>query len=688
MEKRVVVFLIVSLLIIFGWNYALEKMGMVPVPPETEELQQAEPGAAPAEGLREGVVGEPKVSAREEKESAIAETMGEETALASSAEQTIEVVTDLYRAELSNRGGVITSWELTQYAATLEEASPPVQLMYGEGRFKGPLSVKVADEALSKRLTDGLYQVERDFSRLDARHPIGHLTLTYRDPAAGLAVEKQLTFHYDSYVVDVQIRTEGISGGLDVGLGTNFGIVEWGEGFIGLIGPAYLIDEELEKETPDEEAVHTGDVRWVALQDKYFMSVLIPTDAGGTVIRKEADKVVSAALRYSTAGAAALRLYAGPKQFDTLKGLNVGLEDTIDFGWFIYGSWEMVRLVAKPLFHALRFLNEFTHNYGLAIILLTICIKLVFVPLQYKSYKSMKDMQVIQPKVQELQKKLKDDRERLNKELIKLYRDHKVNPVGGCLPMLLQMPVFIALFNILYMTIDLRQAPLILWISDLSIPDPFYVLPVLMGASMVLQQRIMPTTMDPTQAKMMLLLPVFLTFVFLNFAAGLVLYWFTNNVLTIAQQFITDRYIFKKPTFSSLTGAGSGGGGGPSEGNGKRGAEEGTPGKANSSSAAQAIKEPAVATGQKGSGKKKKKKGKVPGVTPGPAVGGDGQQSSESGHRGSGDQKVLTDSDTAPLSSEKGANDASVLDDGEGSSEVEEETTEKPIGGKDRPVES
>ncbi len=150
-----------------------------------------------------------------------------------------------------------------------------------------------------------------------------------------------------------------------------------------------------------------------------------------------------------------------------------------------------------------------------------------------------------------MQAKLKDDREHLNKELIKLYRDHKVNPVGGCLPILLQMPVFIALFNILYMTIDLRQAPFFLWITDLSVPDPFFVLPIVMGASMVLQQKIMPTTMDPTQAKMMLMLPVFLTFIFLNFPSGLVLYWLTNNVLTIAQQFITDRYIFKRPTFSS-----------------------------------------------------------------------------------------------------------------------------------------
>lgn len=159
----------------------------------------------------------------------------------------------------------------------------------------------------------------------------------------------------------------------------------------------------------------------------------------------------------------------------------------------------------------------------------------------------MKDMQLVQPKVQALQEKFKDDRDRLNKELIKLYRDHKVNPVGGCLPMFLQMPVFVALFNVLYMTIELRQAPFMLWVKDLSVPDPFYVLPIIMGATMVIQQKITPTTMDPMQAKVMLILPVMLTFLFLTFPAGLVLYWLTNNTLTILQQFVTDRYLLKKP---------------------------------------------------------------------------------------------------------------------------------------------
>jgi len=284
------------------------------------------------------------------------------------------------------------------------------------------------------------------------------------------------------------------------------------------------------------------------------MSVIIPPGATAALVRKEGDKLASAQVRFPAPDASmplALRLYAGPKEYETLKSLDVGLEDTIDFGWFIFGSWDIVKAVAKPLFAVLRFLHDYTRNYGIAIVLLTVGIKLLFAPLQYKSYKSMKEMQLLQPKVLALQTKYKDDRDRLNKELIKLYRDHKVNPVGGCLPMLLQMPVFVALFNVLYMTIELRQAPFLLWVTDLSMPDPYYVLPILMGVTMMIQQKITPTTMDPVQAKIMLLLPAFMTLLFLNFASGLVLYWFTNNLLTIGQQFVTDRYIYRQPTFST-----------------------------------------------------------------------------------------------------------------------------------------
>ncbi|MEP6933725.1 MAG: membrane protein insertase YidC, partial [Nitrospirota bacterium] len=302
----------------------------------------------------------------------------------------------------------------------------------------------------------------------------------------------------------------------------------------------------VDKETPDKELELKGAVQWVALQDKYFISVLMPKQGEAALVKTENPKVVTAGVRMAAstaASSATLQLYAGPKEYDTLRSLNVGLEDMIDFGWFIFGSWTVVKSVAKPIFYVLRFIHEYVHNYGVTIILLTVGIKLLFVPLQYKSYKSMKMMKAIQPKIAVLQEKHKGDRDRLNKELMKLYRDQKVNPLGSILPMILQMPVFISLFNVLYMSIDLRQAPFMLWVTDLSLQDPFYVLPIIMGATMFIQQKITPTTMDPTQAKIMLVLPIGMTFLFINFPAGLVLYWLTNNVLTISQQLITDRFL-------------------------------------------------------------------------------------------------------------------------------------------------
>ena len=549
MEKRVVVFLILSLAIIIGYDYVLKQAGIISPPAETDQ-RPASDSSTPKSPESAAPAADAKAAPDTPRTLTTTSTTGPNAAPveAASEEQTQEVVTDLFRAVFSSRGAVLTSWELKRYTTTDKDRPQPIQMVYHGGKFRKPLSLQATDPAITTQMNEGLYEIQRDFSTLDGTHPTGHLTFTYADPKTGLRSVKELTFHHDTYLVDIAVKTEGVTGPVDVALGTNFGIVEWGEGFIGLIGPATKVDDQIAKDAPDSEVERKGSVGWVALQDKYFVGVLIPNGASSAVIKKEGDKLFSAAVRYAASNsmAASMSLYAGPKEFDTLKSFNNGLEDTIDFGWFIYGSWGIVKAVAKPLFSVLRFINDYTHNYGVAIILLTVSIKLLFVPLQYKSYKSMKDMQLVQPKVAAIQAKYKDDRERLNKELIKLYRDHKVNPVGGCLPMVLQMPVFVALFNILYMTIDLRQAPFFLWITDLSAQDPYYVLPIIMGISMVIQQKIMPTTMDPTQAKIMLLLPAFMTLLFLSFPAGLVLYWLTNNVITITQQFVTDRYIFKR----------------------------------------------------------------------------------------------------------------------------------------------
>jgi YidC/Oxa1 family membrane protein insertase len=557
MEKRVIVFLVLSLTIIFGYEYVLKEFGLLPPPPATSDTTEPSTNQpAPPPGTQPTTESSgPQAGETQSLKKTASGVTSPPPGTGPSATDTVDVETNLFRAKFSTRGAAITSWELKRYR-TDSSAGPAVQLVRQGSNFAGPLAIKTEDAALSKELLEGVYRVEKDFTSLDQSHPTGHLTFVYENAATGLKLEKQLTFHADSYVVDIALKEQGLDGSVNIGLGTNFGIVEWGDGFIGLIGSASLVDDKAEKETPDNEAERKGNVQWAALQDKYFLSVLIPKQASAVLTKKEGEKLVSTAVRMPVTASGSsleLQLFAGPKEYDILRSLQIGLEDTIDFGWFVFGSWSVVKAVAKPIFYVLRFINEYTHNYGLTIVLLTIAIKTLFVPLQYKSYKSMKQMQVIQPKVLAVQEKFKDDRDRLNKELIKLYRDHKVNPVGGCLPMVLQMPVFVALFNILYMTIDLRQSPFMLWITDLSIQDPYYVLPLIMGATMMIQQKITPSTMDPTQAKIMLVLPAFMTFLFINFPAGLVLYWLTNNTLTIGQQLITDRFIFRNRSLLPAT---------------------------------------------------------------------------------------------------------------------------------------
>ncbi|MCC6140349.1 MAG: membrane protein insertase YidC [Nitrospira sp.] len=549
MEKRVIVFLVLSLTIIFGYDYALKEMGWLPQSPSTQEASVAsetDQMPSPTESTLVSTTPSPNAAQAPGQNQPSSQGLDGSASPLTPTEEVVSIETDLYRAKISTRGAVLTSWELKRYQQTATDAAP-VQLVRQGSKFAGPFTVVTTDAELTKTLSHGLYTVSQDFSTLDSAHPLGHITFQFRDESKNLLLEKILTFHADSYLVDIAIRTTGLDGDLTVGLGTNFGIVEWGDGLIGQIGSASFVDEKVDKDAPDSEVERKGAVHWLALQDKYFLAVLIPKQASSTVVKKEGDKLLSAGVRFSAQPSGSplnLQLYAGPKEYDSLAAMHIGIEDTIDFGWFVFGSWSVVKAVAKPIFYVLRFINDYTHNYGVTIILLTMMLKVLFVPLQYKSYKSMKQMQVIQPKVLAIQEKFKEDRDRLNKELIKLYRDHKVNPVGGCLPMVLQMPVFVALFNILYMTIDLRQAPFMAWITDLSVQDPYYVLPIIMGVTMVIQQKITPTTMDPTQAKIMLMLPAFMTFLFINFPAGLVLYWLTNNVLTISQQIITDRVIF------------------------------------------------------------------------------------------------------------------------------------------------
>ena len=534
MEKRLVVFLVLSIFIIFSYPYFVGWLAG----PETKTPPSKEQTPKVIDKTDKGS------SSKNEASPPLATVPVRPTLIEGEKEKIVE--SDLYRVVLSNVGGTIKRWELKKYTnkgadGTLE----PIQLVPAEAKIF-PLTMSGSAGAIDDQK---VYSLDEAPIQLNKGHPDGTVEMVFVDKD-GKKIRKTVTFHYDQYLVDIKIQAEGFGEDLSLSLGTNFGVHNWNEQFGGSLGAISLINGELFKENPKKVTgtiTHEGTPSWLGLQDKYFIGALIPKPdekVGPVLVEKEADRALSVQVKLGGPAGKTEKdfsLYAGPKEYDRLVRMGVHLEESIDFGWFIFGSWLPVRLVAKPIFYLLRFFYQFTHNYGFAIILVTVLVKTLFFPITRKSLSSMKSMSTIQPKVAAIRKKWANDKEKMNRELMNLYKEEKINPLGGCLPMLVQIPFFIALFNILYTTIDLRQAPFIFWIRDLSDKDPYYVLPIIMGISMFFQQYTQPSTMDPTQAKVMLFLPIIYTFFFLNFPSGLVLYWLVNNLLSIGQQYLMSR---------------------------------------------------------------------------------------------------------------------------------------------------
>jgi YidC/Oxa1 family membrane protein insertase len=366
----------------------------------------------------------------------------------------------------------------------------------------------------------------------------------------GVTVRKVFTFTGNSYPIVLEQTVsnrsvQAVSGQIQLSLLNPSSKPKNDDGRFEVYGPVTLSDAGVAFDTIADlgksEKTYNKGVAWSGFGDKYFLSAIISKGTGSTaVILKEQGGTISqkfisqkADLNPGQAFTTSCNLFFGPKDIDILKSQAVKLEGAIDLGWFA--------ALAKPLLHSLKLFYGYFHNYGIAIIVITLILKILFFPLTHKSYKSMKEMQKLQPKMQELKDKFKDDRDGLNRAVMELYKTHKVNPLGGCLPMLVQIPVFFGLYKALMFSIELRHAPFIFWLQDLSSKDPYYVTPIIMGATMFIQQKMTPTNMDPVQAKMMLALPVVFTFMFLNFPSGLVLYWLVNNILTIAQQAYINR---------------------------------------------------------------------------------------------------------------------------------------------------
>jgi YidC/Oxa1 family membrane protein insertase len=534
MESRVVLFLVLSLTIIFSYPYFLDKMA----PPSASPIQAIKGKETP--GVKTAVrpeapTGNALQSASLPEKDASASPLPTET-ISATDEQLKVIEGDLYRAVLSSRGGVLKEWRLKRYSKKdANGVSQPIQLIPPSGKI-APLTL--TGETGLDQLS---YSLDTKPLELNANKPSEKVLMTATLPD-GRSITKEVVFYNDQYQADLRIATTGLKDGYQLSLGSNFGITDWQNAMGGNVGAITMIDGKIVSDRLENTMVtHTSGVTWFGIQDKYYMSAFLQsgknTVMGSISVQGFSKEEVSAAIHVpSGSQEIKLTLYAGPKEYDRLASYHNYMEESIDFGWFIYGSWLPVRLVAKPLFYILRFIYNMTQNYGAAIILLTIFVKAIFHPITQKSLVSMKQMAGLQPKVEAVKKKWSDNRERMNKELMELYKQSGVNPLGGCMPMLLQMPVFIALFNVLYVSIELKEAPFILWITDLSDKDPYYVLPIIMGGTMIIQQLTQPNTMDPVQAKIMLFMPILYTFFFLSFPSGLVLYWLVNNVLSIAQQ--------------------------------------------------------------------------------------------------------------------------------------------------------
>ncbi len=474
--------------------------------------------------------------------------------------QSVSVDTDLYTATISDAGGTIKSFVLKEHTETSAADSSGKQLMENSPKLGYPLKFSWGSVIPAEMY----FQLENQ--TVTFKDGKGELRMSAIAPS-GLKVEKKFVFHKNSYLMELVITvsnptTQSLQGIAQLSqVNVPFQESTAFNRFL-FNGPAVYHNNQLKifkaKEFEDGPKSVQGVFDWVAYEGTYFMCAIMPesTDQASFTMQGNDDYVYTQLTGgLDTVGPGenktySYRIFYGPKKLSVLKNIGYNLDKSIDFGWF--------DLIAKPTLKLLNFFYRYVHNYGIAIIMVTVIFKALFWPITQKGLKSMKNMQKLQPKMVKLKEKYKDDPTAMNREVMNLYKTYKVNPLGGCLPMVLQIPVFFALYKVLLLCIELRHAPFMLWISDLSAPDRLWigfdipyvgglpVLTLLMGASMFLQQKMTPTTADPTQAKIMMMLPVVFTFMFVNFASGLVLYWFTNNLLSIFQQQMINRGVAKK----------------------------------------------------------------------------------------------------------------------------------------------
>jgi YidC/Oxa1 family membrane protein insertase len=477
--------------------------------------------------------------------------------------RTMVVSTPLYNISISEIGAAISGFELKNYYETIQEDSPLYRMVPGE-LDKGTLFFDFENNSIPG-LKDALYTVRGESTIVNLSQ--GTQSVEFElESAQGIRLKKIFTFRADSYLIDCDVLIlNGSSLTLKDSIRFHIPGVYNDEtrkkaGFA-FSGPVAFINDkytEIEPDKIDEQNTYSGNIDWVGFSEQYFVTTLLPKQKEGRLLFSYADEIVISryieqidALAPGRESTHSFTFYLGPKSHKILNGYEGSLKEVVNLGFF--------NIIAKPLLIGMNMLHDLIPNYGVAIILLTIIIKLIFWPLGTKSYKSMSKMKKLQPLMTEVRAKHKNDKQKMNQEIMSLYKAYKVNPASGCIPILVQMPIFFALYKMLYQAIELRHAPFISWISDLSAPERLFhfnfsiplmqepsglpMLTLLMGASFFIQQKLTPMAgADPTQAKIMMLMPIFMTVIFVNFPAGLVLYMFINNIISMGQQY----YIQKK----------------------------------------------------------------------------------------------------------------------------------------------
>lgn len=447
---------------------------------------------------------------------------------------------NLVKGELTSKSGFLLNWWLLNFYQEADKKGPNTDLLQGDENNlpmglllypgKGPIYP----------------YYERSSESSDA--------LEYVAQIENLQIQQLVSLGENPYTLEVKLNLKNLASvpqtlNPGIRLATLQKKMEKKGGFLNLsqpdfISPVYRLGTKVEREKKlkklGEYQEATGDISWSGLEGRYFLRVVIAGMSSGqnkTAFGKKGGWIFSD-FQYSAETLAAgeekqysFTLYLGPKDPTYLNNFrNVALGNAIDYGWFA--------VVARPILISLKFFDSFLKNWGLAIILLTVIIKVLTYPLTRKSMASMKSMQTLQPQLKKLREKFKDDKERLNQETMQLFKTHKVNPMGGCLPMIIQMPIYIALYKVLYNATELYHAPFFWFYRDLSAPDPYFVLPILLGISMFAQQKMTPTTGDPSQAKIMMFMPILFTVFMLFLPVGLVLYIFVNTITTVIQQYM------------------------------------------------------------------------------------------------------------------------------------------------------